>query len=608
MLVGRESGGHGTMAGMQKCSEGGCGHPAAFTTRSRPAWCDGHITAILRRGGLEPLEPFAKPSAYRLTRCLTCGCVAHYRLEYTLDRNAAGELTCRACFWRKWAHETRALQGDHADLRPVPEAEARQHAEANGYTYLEALTDPSPRDDPHRVRCRSCEHIRVARLGDIGFGCSCGVNPKRSRQTSNPPGGKSFLKDSEVAARSWWDHERNDGLLWQTATLQARRDAHWHCPECGLSFTQRIRDMVSAPTCPDCVLRRAAEARAEYERYCNTPVADVAELLTAWADDADPRGVPVAGAPRLRRFCCPQGHHPRVSPYSYLLAGCPVCRGLATRAEHRETAAADPDAHRLNPELAAQWHPAKNPPSLNQISPDSRRVVWWRDPHCGHEWQASPADREKGQRLRCPECSTILDSLVYHFPELAAEWSPVNSLNAWQVRPSGQTPFLPTWVCSTDPAHVWQATLASRTAGSSCPECREHGKSSIELEHHAAAVALFGRAASGQPVDCESPGRRSRWFVDITVGLPGGQKLAIEYDGSYWHADQANVDTQKSLDLLAAGYLVVRLREHPLPPLQVQHDRYVEFIAHSEAPDPEGAIRRIHDWATKRTTQDKRAL
>src|SRR5699024_8409539 len=112
---------------------------------------------------------------------------------------------------------------------------------------------------------------------------------------------------------------------------------------------------------------------------------------------------------------------------------------------------------------------------LETISPGSRRRVWWKSWECGHEWQATPAEREKGQRLRCPECRTILDSLAYHFHEMAEEWSSANPLSAWQVRPSGTTAFTPEWVCSNNPSHTWTATLASRTTGSGCPECREAG-------------------------------------------------------------------------------------------------------------------------------------
>lgn len=180
-----------------------------------------------------------------------------------------------------------------------------------------------------------------------------------------------------------------------------------------------------------------------------------------------------------------------------------------------------------------------------------------------------PGERDQGQRLRCPECRTILDSLAYHFPEVADEWSRDNPVSAWQVRPSGQTAFTPVWVCATNPEHVWTASLTSRSSGSGCPECRDTGKSRVELDHHAAAERIFGRAASGQAVAHEAFARRARWVVDITTVSAAGAPVDIEYDGSYWHADKSGIDTEKSLDLLAAGYAVVRLREHPLPSLPI---------------------------------------
>jgi hypothetical protein len=323
------------MAAAQECSEAGCLKPAAFKTRTRPAWCDDHITAILRQGGLQPLEPFAKPSAYRLTRCLRCGCEAHYRFYYTLDRNALGEATCRACYWRQWAERTRALQREYAHVTPVPAAEARHHAESNGYDYLGALTRPSLPDDPHRVRCRYCHRVSAQRLADIGWGCSCQVNPRRDRQTSKPTtrSKPNLLKDSDLPAVQWWDHKHNDASLWQTVTVLARREAHWVCPDCTLRFSSRILDMAKAATCPACEPVRRASRQAELERYRVTPVANVPELLDAWADEADPRRVTVAGDPALRRFRCPRGHHPRITPMSYLRMP-DVSGGRNARREH----------------------------------------------------------------------------------------------------------------------------------------------------------------------------------------------------------------------------------------------------------------------------------
>ncbi|MFB8168294.1 zinc-ribbon domain-containing protein [Kitasatospora purpeofusca] len=584
---------------VQLCADPGCSQPSAYRTRSRDAWCDNHITEILRAGGLEPLEPFMKLTAWRLTRCLTCSCEAHYRFEYTLSNNAAGVATCRACYWRTWAREARLLQGDFADLTPVPVEQAREQAEQNGYDYLGPLTAPSYAADPHYVRCRYCGRLSAGRLGDVVSGCTCQTNPSRAAQTPYAPGEKrrALLKDSGLPVLAWWDHEANDSALWETVIVTARREAAWRCPDCGLRFTARVSDMMVCRECVVCEPKRRAEQEAEDEHLRATPVSDVRKLLEAWADDEDPRGVLVAGDGRARRFRCPQGHEVSATPHTYLRVGCLACSDQELLASLLQADDIEPAPFRLSPEIAAQWHPTLNGRiSLAKISPGSRKAVWWREPDCGHEWQDTPAQRQKGQRLRCPVCRTILDSLAFHFPGLATEWSPANPVSAWHVRPTGQTPFVPTWLCAANPEHIWQAPLASRANGSGCPECQEHGKSHVELEHHAAAQRVFGAAASGQAVRHDAFVRRSVWTVDITVDLPDGRKLAVEYDGSYWHADKSGLDTEKSRDLLAAGYLVARLREHPLPALPVDDPGYTEFTVHSATPDPDGVLDRVKQW------------
>lgn len=157
----------------QVCSVLGCTNTAAFKTRSKPTWCDLHIAEIQRYGGIKPLEPFTRPDDWQLTECLTCGVRAHYRFVYTLDKNLHGEPTCRACFWRSWAADQRAIIGTWVDLEPVPYEKAEAMAEANGFEYLGPLTAPSLSEDPHHVRCRKCGRISAQRLGDIQFGCTC---------------------------------------------------------------------------------------------------------------------------------------------------------------------------------------------------------------------------------------------------------------------------------------------------------------------------------------------------------------------------------------------------------------------------------------------------
>lgn len=159
----------------QVCSTAGCDSVAAFKTVSNPTYCETHISAIYRTGGLEALESFTRPDDWLLTRCLACENVAHYRFVYVLEKNAVGEATCRACFWRDWAARQRKVIGEYRPdyTVPIPHEEAQSTAEDSGFTYLGPLTTPSLPNDPHRTQCRRCGKISAQRLGDIAFGCTC---------------------------------------------------------------------------------------------------------------------------------------------------------------------------------------------------------------------------------------------------------------------------------------------------------------------------------------------------------------------------------------------------------------------------------------------------
>lgn len=594
----------------QPCSTNSCINPAVYKTRSKPAWCTNCIDEILREGGLSADEPFAGPKEWRLTTCLDCGVQAHYKFIYTLDKNAQQEKTCRACYWIEWAKWARQMSGETTPQRTYSRGEIIEHLGRNGFDFVSTTVDVNDGNDPIITRCRSCKKLSAERMGDIGWGCTCTRNVRAASPTSeagaaaaarnirstNPITAKTtkvLLADSDNAAREWWDHERNDEKDFRTVSLRATRTCHWVCPKCRLSFRAKVLDMtVGRPTCPDCKAIRDAEWGAEYENWKITPVADVPELAGAWADEADPSSVMVAGDWKLRRFRCPTGHFPRISPLTFLQSGCPSCRGAETRKTQKNWLAD------TLPEIASQWHPTRN----GKLTPadvvwDSQRPVWWLAECCGYEWEETPRSRDKYDRLHCPQCKTILGSLAWQDPGLAAEWSTTNPLAAWNVRPHASTAFVPEWICATETKHVWRSPLSSRSSGSECPECKVVGKSRVELAHYAAAKEVFTGARSGAIMSAAAFTTRRSWSADISADVEG-RILVIEYDGAYWHAAPAKVltDERKTADLLAAGYLVVRLREDDLPPLPVGHPHYKELRVYSSAPRPQAVVAEIHSW------------
>lgn len=575
------------------CSAEGCTKYAAYSTRTRPAWCDDHITAILAKGGLEPVEPFEGPRKYRLCRCLICGCEAHYRFEYTLEQNKNGEKTCRACFWQEWAVKARQMMGKSADFASVEPEIVRLQAESNGYVYIKPLTTPSLNEDPHLVQCIYCGRISAKRVGDIGWGCSCQVNPKRPQKSEK----KELLRDTDRLAVKSWDFTRNDEKLWNSVTPRATRKAWWICPDCGFSYEARVIDAVKQPRCARCAQTKRTEDYVAYQRLRAMRVSDFPELLEHWIDPDDPELV-FMGENRQRQFRCAAGHLPRTSSMTYLRSGCAICRGLTTRRDNLNASLSGESSIKLHPEIAEQWHPTKNGKlDVRTITPASKRMIWWYETTCGHSWQERPVDREKRQRLKCPKCRTILDSLAYHFPKIASEWSSSNPITAWQVRAQATLNFEPEWQCITEPSHKWTSSLSGRTTGKGhCPMCREHGKSWVELEYFEAAKSHFATVSSGEPIQSEKFKSRKTWYPDITVRLKSGQKLFIEYDGAYWHENKTETDTRKTNDLIAEQGLVVRLREDPLPLLPMTDDALLQLRVFSGGENPDAVIAIVAEW------------
>lgn len=230
-----------------------------------------------------------------------------------------------------------------------------------------------------------------------------------------------------------------------------------------------------------------------------------------------------------------------------------------------------------SPELAAEWAQERNGKwTPENVRDNSKRAVWWRCLACGHEWETTPRARSKRDGQLCPSCGKIQGSIAWVYPRIAKEWDPSNPVSPWAVRPTSRLGFTPLWRCSKDPLHSWRAKVTSRVTGGECPECVGSGRSRIELRVFEAVRKVAGGARSG--VRYDDPLFPNPWTVDISCCI-SGRTVAIEYDGAYWHAGKEEVDARKSRELIAAGFVVVRIREAGLPALDVPSNAYAEVSA-----------------------------
>ena len=221
-----------------------------------------------------------------------------------------------------------------------------------------------------------------------------------------------------------------------------------------------------------------------------------------------------------------------------------------------------PSLSETHPELAKQWHPTKNGElTPNDVTPGSSKIVWWKcDKADDHEWDTRIVNRAKGDGCSCCSGRTAVRSncLATLYPKLAKEWHPTKN---GELTPNDFTPGSHKkvwWKCDKADDHEWSAVVNMRSSRSNCPYCTLTPQSRQELIIAFELKTIFKNI---DPKGFKTKINGKIKAIDIFIPL---LKLAIEFDGSFWHKDKLALDKIKSELLMDEGYLVIRIREEPL--------------------------------------------
>jgi very-short-patch-repair endonuclease len=265
---------------------------------------------------------------------------------------------------------------------------------------------------------------------------------------------------------------------------------------------------------------------------------------------------------------CDQGHswEMKVSRRSRGL-GCSICSGHVVLPGYN-------DLSFVAPEVASTLDRSRTDMTAETIFARSRKSYPWTC-SLGHTWEATAKNRVQN-RSGCPDCSgnrvlVGFNDLATIVPHLVRQWHPTrNGALTPQMFTYGSTKKV-WWLCEN--GHEWKAAIAKRrTRG--CKKCALQGTSRVERELFEACTGWLGEAAHLRTVRIAG----KRVSLDIS-GVCDGAPVAVEYDGSYFHADAVERDSLKTQALLAAGWLVVRVREEnhtALEPLPLVHPRLVQ--------------------------------
>ena len=207
-----------------------------------------------------------------------------------------------------------------------------------------------------------------------------------------------------------------------------------------------------------------------------------------------------------------------------------------------------------NPNLIKEWHFEKNDElglDPKKLTCGSAKRAWWRCAK-GHEWQARIGHRNKGSS--CPYCSGRYaikgeNDLQTLNPSLAKEWNYVknNGLTPMDVMPnSGKKVW---WKCNK--GHEWLAIIAQRNYGTGCPNCNSEKHTSFPEYALVYYLKKYG-------IDVIHSYKEKGYELDVYIP---SKKIAVEYDGEYWHKNKEKKDLEKNLKCKRDGIRLYRIRE-----------------------------------------------
>lgn len=314
-------------------------------------------------------------------------------------------------------------------------------------------------------------------------------------------------------------------------SFSAAKSSHkylWECPV-GHEWRALYANRKNGSGCPYCSSRKISAGQTSL-------AAKRPDLIAQWSSKNDKLATEVGSQSSYRAiWCCETGHEwqARVADRARSVhpTNCPYCSG-------RKAIVGETDLATVDPELASQLSSLNLPLKAQQLTSGSNRKLWWLGP-CGHEWEATVIERRGSAGRRgtgCPFCAgkravlgatdlqTLRPDLGHQLDDSTAASTEVTLGSNQRLR----------WRCERD--HTWFATVADRVAGHDCPRCASAKHASSGEEEVADYMAsLLGKRNIERHVKTILSGRKE---IDIYVPTA---RLAVEYNGVYWHSDPALV-------------------------------------------------------------------
>ena len=365
---------------------------------------------------------------------------------------------------------------------------------------------------------------------------------------------KYIIDNAELMAEWNWEKNIEFDFDPKLLTVGSGKKVWWKCSK-GHEWQATIDRRSQGKGCPYCSGRNAIKGKNDLQTV--NPA-----LAKEWNYDKNNGLTPTDVLPSSNKkvwWKCGKGHEWQAMIRSRNDGrGCPYCSG-------RHAVNGKNDLQTVNPVLATEWNYERNCGLMPMdVLPNSNKKVWWKCSK-GHEWQSTVANRNNGNG--CPYCLGRYavkgeNDLQTVNPALAKEWNYEKNDDLKPEEFTANSNKDVWWKCSK--GHVWHASIANRSKGNGCPVCNSERKTSFP-EY---ALAYYLKRSG---LDVVHLYRAKGYELDIYIP---SLKIAIEYDGYYWHKNRMRKDIEKNYKCKKDGIKLYRLREG-LPPLK---DSSIDYI------------------------------
>jgi hypothetical protein len=222
---------------------------------------------------------------------------------------------------------------------------------------------------------------------------------------------------------------------------------------------------------------------------------------------------------------CNLGHEWEAKVFSQRVSSCPACSGY-------KIIPGLVDVPTLKPWLVSYWS-LKNSQAISEIHPENNRQFFWDCKVHLHTWQGRIFDEPSDGYNPCKICrgKTILENfndLGTIAPELVSEWD-VSKNTIPYIELGIYSSYKAWWKCNK--GHEWEAHVIERTTRhkTGCPECAAGKYVSNGEEILANYITNIYKDQVRTSVRNVIPG-------ELDIYIPT-KKIAIEYNGLYWHSE-----------------------------------------------------------------------